>query len=788
MHRATKQWWCGRDDLEQVRILADQCRRREKLRKRALASWQQDMHDLLQQAITLDHHMLGTSGLSPSAKQAKLTADQASHKQSGSSKAGHSKAANSKQALQLAAEVADATENAQAKFEHDMALSLQLTKGVAEEAAKLHHVKIVRAESSQAAEEAADEAGPSDAGETALPTLTPSDQTPMAQPEVSPGRVTRSMQAHATPQAAASSSHQSGASTHAGVQASPTRSSRSAQAAGIESALVPLLQTAPQEASTAAATATHEGAHSSAGKAPQSSPSKTSLPAVSQAPVSNALPSPRRDTAGKLSQAAAAAEAAAAAAAPGDVGSSPQRVTRSMQASVSGRSHGAIASANRQAQVQLTPASHTHRQTRSMQGTMLDTLISNDHAESLSEEEAEQAGDQLGPVGPLQVETPSESQPNSSSSSQQQSRSIRSSVTAGSPHAEMSHGAAPEAEQQGQVQTSPRQTRSLRAQVSRLLSHQGAKRPSQSMCLLLRHSLSVEVSLHYSPSLADSLCCLLLLECTLQLQSVCVAQSVALTYVNAAGAHQSSIAPLVRSPAHSLRQKAAAECSKTKKSRASSASKSVRFSLEAAPTAEDTQATAAVVAAPDSGANMEAAAPAAAPDQEAAESRAAESTQLAAEGNTRMTRSGKLLGTTGPTDAEQSTQAQAPMGTQEVVPGTGRIRTTRSGRTFSAQTESYTHAETASVLSKRNCEEKSTPAASAESSGTSSSSPAPEPSLSQAAAPPASQGGSMCHPWKSSLLGIGLSLPKDDILSDRGRPPTTDHPCHKKKSASMTRR
>ncbi|KAL0045735.1 hypothetical protein WJX82_003086 [Trebouxia sp. C0006] len=58
-----------RDDLEQVRILADQCRRREKLRKRALASWQQNMHLLLQQAATLDHQLLASSSPSTSAKQ-----------------------------------------------------------------------------------------------------------------------------------------------------------------------------------------------------------------------------------------------------------------------------------------------------------------------------------------------------------------------------------------------------------------------------------------------------------------------------------------------------------------------------------------------------------------------------------------------------------------------------------------------------------------------------------------------------------------------------------------------
>ena len=263
-----------------------------------------------------------------------------------------------------------------------------------------------------------------------------------------------------------------------------------------------------------------------------------------------------------------------------------------------------------------------------------------------------------------------------------------------------------------------------------------------------------------------------------------------LTHANAVGAHQSGSAPLIRSPARSSHSKAAAEGSKTKKSRSSSTSKSVRFSLGAAPTPEDKQA-AAAVATPNSGAAMQAAALAAAPEPEAdverVQSTSPQKSQLAGEGTTRKTRSGKPLGRlTGPTDTEQT--AHGSMGTQEVVLDTGRSRKTRSGCTFSAQTEPSTRSESASVLSKRNHKEGSTPAASVETAGTSSSSPAPEPSLSQAAALPASHHDSVCHPWKSSLLGIGLSLPEKDRLSNRGRPPTTDHPCHKKKSASMTRR
>lgn len=468
-----QQWWCCRDDLEQVRILADQCRRREKLRKRELATWQQDMHALLHQAITLDQTLLGTPDASSSAKHAKLNADQ---KQSGGSKATHSKAGNSKQAQQLAAEVADATENARAKFEHDMALSLQLTKGVAEEAAKLHHVKIVRAE---ATEEPADKAGPSDAGEGSVhPALTPTDPLPSAQPEVSsPGRLTRSMLAQATPPAATSDPpvplHQSGASTHAGLQTSPTRSSRSAQAVGLETALGPVLQSASGTAAETALKGPEKGNQNSRGhrgvgtapQQPQGSPGKAPLLAAT---VSSAPLSPRRDTAGEVSQ----GEATAAA---DDVGSSPQRVTRSTQASVSGRTDGATPSATKQVHMQPTPSSHMYRQTRSRQATTPDSLTNHDNTKlpSGDKEEAGQGGVTSDPASSSEVEARAVSQQPSSSSIQRQSRSTRSAGTAASPHAGVSHEAAPGAEQQGQVQTSPRQTRSLRAQASPVLSQQG---------------------------------------------------------------------------------------------------------------------------------------------------------------------------------------------------------------------------------------------------------------------------------------------------------------------------
>ena len=147
-----------RDDLEQVRILADQCRRREKLRKRALASWQQNMRLLHQQAVALDQQRL--HGLNdapdrshlPGLPDSKTPKTAASKKQHSSGKStARGRASGHKQAVQMGADVAEATEDAQAKFEHDMALSLQLTRSVADEATKLHHVKIVKASSGQPA-------------------------------------------------------------------------------------------------------------------------------------------------------------------------------------------------------------------------------------------------------------------------------------------------------------------------------------------------------------------------------------------------------------------------------------------------------------------------------------------------------------------------------------------------------------------------------------------------------------------------------------------------------------
>lgn len=440
------------------------------------------MHGLLQQAITLDHQLLGTPHASPAAKKsaaAKLAAEQTGHRQSGSSRGSHGKVANSKQAQQLAAEIADATENAQAKFEHDMALSLQLTKAVAEEAAKLHHVKIVRAESSQA-EEAAAGAGPSEAKGSGHPRLTPTDPIPAAQLEASPGRLTQSKQAQATPP---------------GPTSDPV---------GRESASAPLPQSAPQQGSSAATTLSREcDRQINAGTGPQlglgqGSPSEAPGPALSQAALGDAI-SPRRSSRQRAGEMGQTAEAAAA-----EVEFSAQRMTRSMQASVSSRTDDVTPAASRQAGVHPTSLSHMHRQTRSTQAQSKSLDSNKSHGE-----EEEQAG-QAYLAAPLEVELHSSQLPSSSSCERRgRSAQLRSStqhtVTTASPQTETASGD----EHQDTLQTSPRQTRSLRVQPPLVSSRQGGE--------LLPSSIRAAVLLEYTDVelLSSSSRTALLLECTM---------------------------------------------------------------------------------------------------------------------------------------------------------------------------------------------------------------------------------------------------------------------------------
>lgn len=91
-------------------------------------SWQQNMRLLAAGASALDRQKAGLAPASTSKAHA----------------------ASVKKALSSLEDLADAEDGMRAKFEHDMALSLQLTQSVAEEAGKLQHVKIVRAKLSQA--------------------------------------------------------------------------------------------------------------------------------------------------------------------------------------------------------------------------------------------------------------------------------------------------------------------------------------------------------------------------------------------------------------------------------------------------------------------------------------------------------------------------------------------------------------------------------------------------------------------------------------------------------------
>ena len=184
---------------------------------------------------------------------------------------------------------------------------------------------------------------------------------------------------------------------------------------------------------------------------------------------------------------------------------------------------------------------------------------------------------------------------------------------------------------------------------------------------------------------------------------------------------------------------------------------------------------------------------AAAPGCEA-EMAADESSLLNGKLGNRVTRSGKLHGaeaTAGvgyslPTDLNS---AQAGLSQREVEPAAS-VRITRSGRSFPAGPDQSSNAEASSSRTDTEAQTQSAHDAADRAEGPCSSSPALDPGLSPAAVDAASGENNLRRPWEQSLLGRGLALSRseDDRLSDRGRPPTTDHPCHKRKSASMTRR
>jgi len=178
---------------------------------------------------------------------------------------------------------------------------------------------------------------------------------------------------------------------------------------------------------------------------------------------------------------------------------------------------------------------------------------------------------------------------------------------------------------------------------------------------------------------------------------------------------------------------------------------------------------------------------------------------------TRSTRSGRLLGVTSsesviPLAAPESTHvhpdSHIPQALSEAHCASGdeasnNTRATRSGRLFAAKSgpplepNSISHsahesADTAAASESGAVQPNSTSAEAQDVPPTASVVPD---AASGEAAQAAAAGGSLSQPWERPLLGMGLSLglPEEARRADQGRP-STDHPRHKTKSASMMRR
>ncbi|KAL0040967.1 hypothetical protein WJX77_000497 [Trebouxia sp. C0004] len=720
-----------RDDLEQVRILADQCRRREKLRKRALASWQQNMHVLLQQAVSLDQQLLASSSPSTSAKQVSpsKSAKPLFGKAQSGKKHSHSKGTGSKQAKQLAAEIADASENAQAKLAHDMALSLQLTRGVADEAAKLHHVKIIRAHSGQprssnGAVGPSDEAGPSGQGHSltqqqpspvtgahdiaaeACEDPTPSD--PETHPSrTSPQRLTRSMQAEGllsvpSPSIASSSCvtlKSADADTHSGII--PCRVTRSAQSRGTDGNAAP-------------------SSHSQAQPVREVHSERSQQAAISRSPV---LQRVTRSGQGQIGISIDYPPEAAGLtpAGPSDNGTFPvspspsflslPRITRSGKSCVS---QGPVSSAN-QHLVSSASASPQIRHPVSL----------GDHPPISQLRVSPRLAPEGVPVTP---------------------------VLAGS------------SVKEGQAGTSPRQTRSQRAVASKAQPSSSAQEDAE------------EAGNDSRPA--------------------------------APKAEEAPVSsPVITSAAKAPQGLRASQHSSQKKTvRAASTGKAVRFSDSSPESSRKDKPTSArkqpdrVVSASDpSTAKADAPNPCSSQD-------GAVNVSL-----TRSTRSGQLLGVIPsesviPLAAPESTHAHPashiPQALSEAQCKSGdeasnNTRTTRSGRLFAAKTDppfppnSVSHsahesADTAAASEPGAVQPESTSAETQTIPSTASVATDAAPSEAPRAA---AAGVSLSQPWEQPLLGAGLSLglPEEARWADQGRP-STDHPRHKTKSASMMRR
>lgn len=293
------------------------------------------MRLLAAQASTLDKRMVDPSA-------------------SGSSSKAHTTSV--KKALSSFSTLTECEQDMRARFEHDMALSMQLTTSVREEAAKLQHVKIVHAELSHP--DTASDAHVSDSdpvqaskgqrcgsrladGQVA-PSPGPQQTMAEASPQMPSPSVTRSMHA------------QSKNAAQLSPQASPltsTRLTRSMQAQMPEAAQSQHVQNAATPHAGSAGAGRGEGTNlpssvrqarsgRKTGATPQAEPSaskQTALPAPADAdlgpmPKASARPSPARMT--RFTHAQTAATAAPSPEAAEE--QSPQQSSRSIHAEAAG--------------------------------------------------------------------------------------------------------------------------------------------------------------------------------------------------------------------------------------------------------------------------------------------------------------------------------------------------------------------------------------------------------------------------------------------------------------------
>ena len=353
---------------------------------------------------------------------------------------------------------------------------------------------------------------------------------PSSQLEVSPRRLTRSMLAQASPTSSAaaeandlaSASQRTDAERRPEVMGSPARSTRSGQTFGGVAARPTLLESVAQtghvdnaamlQASPSRSTRSQQGqgspVNASTPQPGQDRSVKASLPASPQVPdgsqhlIAYSLSSRRAQTVGNGQSIADSSAQEAALEAAAHAGCSAQQMTRSMQAQASASNGSSAISpsvagqAQRQPGQPRSPDSQTHRQTRSthVSDTLPDSQTSSSHAQS-SEEEREghyRQGDKPPPpAGPSEGASPVLTLSPSSSSLERRGKSARTpaqhsvaSAARHSPHSGVSN-AAVRAEQQGQVQLSPRQTRSQRAQAPHGLSSQGQNGHHSYLLLIL---------------------------------------------------------------------------------------------------------------------------------------------------------------------------------------------------------------------------------------------------------------------------------------------------------------